>query len=196
MSGRAGDTVEANVIALRELAALIRARGTCAPMAIEVIADRLAALAPRPINPPPVYSKFIGDTPQGRPVEGVVPFVQSTAPERIWLAVSDSASDADHVFPHDAEEVGWSHDEPLEVCVPYVRADLNHPAPAPEVDDAMVERAARGICALRKWDPDARVKYSGTNKFCKNRDGSYTVQWQMHRHDARAALIGAIGATP
>ena len=52
-----------------------------------------------------------------------LPLVQTTAPERIYLAVSDEEYDRDRRFlEHD--EIGWSTDEPLAVCVPYVRADL------------------------------------------------------------------------
>lgn len=53
-----------------------------------------------------------------------IPLVQQTAPERIWLAVADDTYYADQPFPNDLEEVCWSHDAPLEVCVPYIRADL------------------------------------------------------------------------
>lgn len=58
-----------------------------------------------------------------------LPLVQQTAPERIWLAVADDAYYAEQPFPDGAEEVCWSSDAPLEVCVPYVRADLANPAP-------------------------------------------------------------------
>lgn len=59
-----------------------------------------------------------------------VPLVQQTAPERIWLQVSDDDADADLPFDHPAD-VTWSRDQAINVTVPYVRADLAHdPAPA------------------------------------------------------------------
>jgi hypothetical protein len=75
-----------------------------------------------------------------------VPFVQQTAPERIWLAVSDNAHDAENCFPDDYAEISWSDDEPLEVCVPYIRADLSHPAAPVGVSEEMVERAIKEAC--------------------------------------------------
>lgn len=63
------------------------------------------------------------------PKEGV-PVVQATAPARIWLAVADEPYYRDQPFPSDyGEDLCWSTDAPLAVCVPYVRADL-HPTPS------------------------------------------------------------------
>ncbi len=53
-----------------------------------------------------------------------VPFVQKTAPERIYLTVSDSEHDANSRFPDDHDGVCWCEDEALSVCVPYIRADI------------------------------------------------------------------------
>jgi len=64
------------------------------------------------------------------PVEGwrTVPRVQKTAPERIWLTVSDDKHDEREPFPENyGEEICWSVDAPVAVCVPYVRADLAAP---------------------------------------------------------------------
>jgi hypothetical protein len=64
------------------------------------------------------------------PVEGwrTVPRVQKTAPERIWLTVSDDKHDEREPFPENyGEEICWSVDAPVAVCVPYVRADLATP---------------------------------------------------------------------
>lgn len=79
-----------------------------------------------------------------------IPVVQQTAPERIWLAVADDAYYADKPFP-DGEEVCWSSDAPLQVCVPYVRVDLaTHPsADAPGQTSWEVE-----IERLREWRLD------------------------------------------
>lgn len=53
-----------------------------------------------------------------------VPFVQQTAPERIWLTVSDSEHDASMCFPDNHEDIFWCQDPALDVSIPYVRADL------------------------------------------------------------------------
>lgn len=54
-----------------------------------------------------------------------LPLVQTTAPERIYLAVSDDEHDRELSFiESSAAEVSWSTDMPVAVCVPYIRADL------------------------------------------------------------------------
>lgn len=75
-----------------------------------------------------------------------VPVVQQTAPKRIWLAVSDDAHDEQQPFPDSINgEVTWSDDTPVEVCVPYVRADLAA-TPAPAVDREAVREGWESIC--------------------------------------------------
>jgi hypothetical protein len=65
----------------------------------------------------------------------------------------------------------------------------------PQVDEARVERGARGICIANGWNPDAPVYYSGTMTRSKNPDGTFCVQWQMHKGDAQAALTAALNPT-
>jgi hypothetical protein len=56
---------------------------------------------------------------------GWLPEVQRTAPECIYLTVSDNPHDAEKPFPADyGNELCWCQDEAVSVCVPYVRADL------------------------------------------------------------------------
>lgn len=88
-----------------------------------------------------------------------LPLVQQTAPERIWLAVADDAYYADKPFP-DAEEICWSSDAPLEVCVPYVRADLATPPEASGADYVLVPREPAE--AMTDAGDLARVAHFGT----------------------------------
>ena len=53
-----------------------------------------------------------------------VPEVVRTAPERIFLQVSDQEWDADKPFPVDCDGVSWWKESVLDVEVQYVRADL------------------------------------------------------------------------
>jgi hypothetical protein len=48
---------------------------------------------------------------------------RDTAPERIWLQISDSTWDADSPFPHDSE-VTWCQDSVMALEVKYLRYDL------------------------------------------------------------------------
>ncbi|NUS38290.1 MAG: hypothetical protein HOQ02_04605 [Lysobacter sp.] len=54
----------------------------------------------------------------------IIKAVQATAPERIYLTLSDVASDASQPFPSNHEGICWCEDAAVDVCVPYVRADL------------------------------------------------------------------------
>lgn len=55
-----------------------------------------------------------------------LPKVVLTAPERIWLQVSDQEYDKDVDFPIDSE-VTWCQDSVVETEVEYVRKDLAQP---------------------------------------------------------------------
>lgn len=55
----------------------------------------------------------------------VVPVVVRTAPERIWLQVSDDRDHFNEPFP--GEEVTWCADSILQCEVEYVRSDLAAP---------------------------------------------------------------------
>ncbi len=51
--------------------------------------------------------------------------VVETAPERIWLQISDDAHNADEDFPEPAsDQITWCQDSVMEVEVKYIRADL------------------------------------------------------------------------
>lgn len=52
-----------------------------------------------------------------------LPTVHRTAPERIYLCIGDEAEQRDAPFDELAD-ITWSHDQPVDVAVPYVRADL------------------------------------------------------------------------
>ncbi len=70
-----------------------------------------------------------------------LPQVVTTAPERIWLQVSDCDGDEEEPFPHGVDaEITWCQDSVMAVEVEYVRADLAHPAPA-YITDEMVDAA-------------------------------------------------------
>lgn len=61
-----------------------------------------------------------------------------------------------------------------------------------KLNDAMIERAARGICAGRSLDPDDWYKYtSGT--LVRTRSGNKVPLWTVYEKDARAALEAALG---
>ena len=60
------------------------------------------------------------------------------------------------------------------------------------VDDAMLERASRARCVFHGWDPDARVTYAGTKKFCRKDDGSLLLQWEFGIDEVRAAITAAL----
>ena len=49
--------------------------------------------------------------------------LDATAPERIWLQVSDDEEDRDEPFPRDGE-VSWCEDSVVATEVEYIRADL------------------------------------------------------------------------
>lgn len=48
--------------------------------------------------------------------------VTATAPKEIYLCISDDPDDAETEFNY--FDVDWCEDEPLDVCVKYIRADL------------------------------------------------------------------------
>lgn len=50
--------------------------------------------------------------------------VRLTAPEKIYLLVSDESIHDDEPFPNDHEGIYWCEDAALDCYVPYVRADL------------------------------------------------------------------------
>lgn len=50
--------------------------------------------------------------------------VTATAPERIWLQVSDDSIDREVEFPWQHEDVTWCQDSTLACEVEYIRADL------------------------------------------------------------------------
>ncbi len=53
-----------------------------------------------------------------------IPESTRTAPERIWLCLSDEEGDEAMPFPRETGEVTWAEDQPVAVTVEYVRADL------------------------------------------------------------------------
>ena len=59
-----------------------------------------------------------------RPLPPGVAHVSATAPQVLWLCVSDESSDNDLAFPSDPSEVTWAADHcPVACGVRYVRAD-------------------------------------------------------------------------
>ncbi len=50
--------------------------------------------------------------------------VSATAPERIWLQVSDESIDCELEFPVRHDDITWCQDSTLECEVEYIRADL------------------------------------------------------------------------
>lgn len=59
-----------------------------------------------------------------------------TAPERIWLCLSDEEGDESMPFPRGTGEVTWAEDAVVHVTVEYLRADLTAP-PAPAVPELL-----------------------------------------------------------
>ena len=51
-----------------------------------------------------------------------------TAPEKIYLCVSDDESSRDESFPYDCGEVTWSEMQSVSVTLEYVRSDKAIPA--------------------------------------------------------------------
>lgn len=87
-----------------------------------------------------------------------VPEVVRTAPERIFLQVSDQEWDADKPFPVDCDGVSWWKESVLDVEVQYVRADL---FAASEADRQRLQADAdRWRCFVGLIDPDRIGGYS------------------------------------
>ena len=55
---------------------------------------------------------------------GITDEVTRTAPERIWLQVSDDAADRDAPFPVPDGDLTWCVDSVVDCEVSYIRADL------------------------------------------------------------------------
>ena len=73
---------------------------------------------------------------------------QKSAPERVWINVFGTEDDYPDGFPANHEDITWAEDEVGDLDIPYVRADLAHPAP--EVTrDAERYRWLRSHCAYR-----------------------------------------------
>lgn len=83
------------------------------------------------------------------PRPGSIPEVQRTAPERIYLCVSDDLADRDEPFPS-ANQADWSRDEATRVAVPYVRADLAALA-APKAEAPEFTDTARAALLWVLW---------------------------------------------
>ncbi|NII73954.1 hypothetical protein FHW84_002527 [Dyella sp. SG562] len=77
-----------------------------------------------------------------------VPKVVLTAPERIYLQVSDQEWDSDKPFPGDCDGVSWWKESVLDVEVQYVRADLFE---ALEADRTRLQAEVRALrlCAIQ-----------------------------------------------
>lgn len=56
------------------------------------------------------------------------------------------------------------------------------------INDAMIEKACRALCAFNKWDADEPATYSGTRKKVKHKDGTVCLQWELHRNEVNAIL--------
>ena len=54
---------------------------------------------------------------------------QKSAPERVWINVFGTEDDYPDGFPSNHEDITWAEDEVGDLDIPYVRADLAHPAP-------------------------------------------------------------------
>lgn len=52
------------------------------------------------------------------------PFVVQTAPERVWIQISDDEHDGTKCFPDDHAEITWCQDSVMDVEVKHLRADL------------------------------------------------------------------------
>lgn len=72
-----------------------------------------------------------------------------------------------------------------------------HPTPRGSgvVDEAMVERGCRAICADNGGNPDEPIVYDGTKTVVKDYDGKPVPQWQIHERDVRVALTAALAPT-
>lgn len=121
---------------------------------------------------------------QGEPAVSAgdaLPTVHSTAPERIYLCIGDEAEQRDAPFDELAD-ITWSHDQPVDVTVPYVRADLAS-ATAPLMAriaeiEAELEKtkaifaASCNHAAVMEMDRDAR-RYRWLRKRWARLDESY-----------------------
>lgn len=83
--------------------------------------DAALAVTPAPARPQ--------RQPQPQPQDQPLSTLQASAPERIYLCVSDERHHYDEPFPSGDEAGGvtWADDAPVECVVPYVRADLAGP---------------------------------------------------------------------
>lgn len=70
---------------------------------------------------------------QIKPEAVQVPLCVRTAPERIWLQISDDKCHLDEEFPH-GFEVTWCEDSVMDCEVEYVRADLVAPQPPDQAE--------------------------------------------------------------
>lgn len=66
----------------------------------------------------------------------------------------------------------------------YSATPFTSQAPAMQVTEEMVERAARAICRHRGIDPDAHTKFDWMSR--------EVVNWLLYSGDARAALTAAL----
>jgi hypothetical protein len=77
--------------------------------------------------------------------------VRLTAPEKIYLLVSEESIHDDEPFPDDHEGINWCEDAALDCYVPYVRADLAYTS-APTIPTD-VEKDADRYRWLRNYRP-------------------------------------------
>lgn len=82
--------------------------------------------------------------------------VTATAPECIWLQVSDDVSDLDEAFPSPTESMTWCADSICACEVAYVRADLARPLAAALqfVVDQVLAELHRATAKFPTWPTD------------------------------------------
>ena len=66
---------------------------------------------------------------------------QKSAPERVWINVFGTEDDYPDGFPSNHEDITWAEDEVGDLDIPYVRADLAHPAPEVTRDAEQTNRS-------------------------------------------------------
>jgi hypothetical protein len=111
-----------------------------------------------------------------------------TAPERIWLQISDDKDDLNYVFPsHHHDDITWCKDSVVAAEVAYVRADLL------DVELKRVSACKKLIVGLEQSSTWMRNKITELEKALKLR-GNEEVNKQRNTNEALTNELEAANA--
>ena len=87
---------------------------------------------------------------------------QKSAPERVWINVFGTEDDYPDGFPSNHEDITWAENGVGDLDIPYVRADLAHPAPEVTRDAEPVAWRTEDFDTDKSattYDPDVRDRW-------------------------------------